>query len=114
MDPDATHRPGQARLLEHPSPRAGETRRLLRDLDTTGLRAARAWTTAFAAATAAAARRPDPSRRWGIRLDTTAGPWLSLGIHLDFRAPLVDLHLPWLIVSVGRVYAGGRWQARLG
>lgn len=28
-------------------------------------------------------------------------PWFSLGLHVDHKAPLVDLHLPGVIVSAG-------------
>lgn len=29
-------------------------------------------------------------------------PYLSLGIHIDPRRPIIDLHLGWLIVALGR------------
>lgn len=48
-----------------------------------------------------------PSRRWRVRIDAFPGPWVSLGIHLDFGTPLIDLHIGWWLVSVGRLYAGG-------
>jgi hypothetical protein len=44
--------------------------------------------------------------RWWM-LQWSINGWLSLGIHVDFRkrstyGPYVDLHLGWVIVSVGR------------
>ena len=29
--------------------------------------------------------------------------FVSLGIHLDWRTPTLDLHLPWLTIQIGRV-----------
>lgn len=29
------------------------------------------------------------------------GPYISFGLHLDPRRPLLDLHLVWLIVAIG-------------
>jgi hypothetical protein len=50
----------------------------------------------------------DPGRHWGIRLDQHIGPWISLGLHIDLGSPLVDLHIGWWLVSIGRIYRGGR------
>jgi hypothetical protein len=30
-----------------------------------------------------------------------AGPYASLGVHVDLGRPLLDLHLGWLIVALG-------------
>jgi hypothetical protein len=54
----------------------------------------------------------DRGRRWGIRIDPFPGPWFSIGIHVDVLHPVVDLHLVWWLVSLGRIYHGGRWQWR--
>lgn len=45
-------------------------------------------------------------RHWGLRIDDCSGPWVSLGVHLDFQAPLVDLHVVWWLISFGRLYPG--------
>lgn len=37
---------------------------------------------------------------WAIQL--YRAPYISLGVHIDLRRPLVDLHIGWLIVSFGR------------
>lgn len=37
---------------------------------------------------------------WAVQL--YRGAYVSLGLHLDFRRPYVDLHLGWIIVSIGR------------
>ena len=29
------------------------------------------------------------------------GPYISVGLHIDVRRPVLDLHLGWLIVAVG-------------
>lgn len=41
-------------------------------------------------------------RGWRIQLHSYAGPWASLGIHVDL-APQVDLHLGWLMIRAGRL-----------
>lgn len=54
-------------------------------------------------------------RAWDIQ----AGPnwWLSLGFHVDHTDPSVTLHLPGVIVAVGRLkqpgftYSARRWIA---
>jgi len=37
---------------------------------------------------------------WSVQL--YIGRYVSLGVHVDFARPYVDLHLGWLIVSIGR------------
>lgn len=37
---------------------------------------------------------------WAVQL--YRAPYVSLGVHIDFRRPLLDLHIGWLIVSFGR------------
>lgn len=37
---------------------------------------------------------------WAVQL--YVGRYVSLGVHVDFARPYVDLHLGWLIVSIGR------------
>lgn len=39
-----------------------------------------------------------------IKVQTVKGPWLSLGIHVDFQRPHVDLHILWWIITIGRDY----------
>jgi len=41
--------------------------------------------------------------RWLI-IDTVAGPWFSLGFHIDFKRPYLDLHLMWWIITIGNYY----------
>lgn len=36
---------------------------------------------------------------WAVQL--YRAPYISLGIHVDFRRPYVDLHVGWFIFSVG-------------
>lgn len=38
----------------------------------------------------------------GIAVQVYRERYLSLGIHIDFARPYVDLHILWLIVSLGR------------
>lgn len=38
-------------------------------------------------------------RWWAIQLYVNR--YVSLGIHVDFHRPLVDLHLGWVIVALG-------------
>lgn len=42
-------------------------------------------------------------RRYFI-ISQTRGPWFSLGIHVDFQGRFIDLHIGWLIVTIGRPY----------
>ena len=37
---------------------------------------------------------------WAVQLYVNR--YLSLGVHLDWQRPLLDLHLGWLIVALGR------------
>lgn len=37
--------------------------------------------------------------RWAVQL--YLAPYISLGVHIDLRRPYIDLHLLWLIVSLG-------------
>jgi hypothetical protein len=37
---------------------------------------------------------------WAVQLYRNR--YVSLGVHVDFRRPYVDLHLGWLIISLGR------------
>lgn len=39
--------------------------------------------------------------RWDIQC--AWNPWLSVGFHIDHKAPLVDLHLPLILITFGRV-----------
>lgn len=45
------------------------------------------------------------SRRWGVYVFRVArgAPMVSLGIHIDLHTPRVDLHLPLVLVSIGRI-----------
>ncbi len=45
------------------------------------------------------------SRKWMVRI--TSHPWshlLTLGIHIDLRHPLIEIHLGPFIISAGRFY----------
>ncbi len=42
-----------------------------------------------------------PTYRWAIQAGRN--PWFSLGLHFDHRGPFVQLHLPGVIVTIGRV-----------
>jgi len=37
---------------------------------------------------------------WAVQLYRAR--YASLGVHMDFRMPYVDLHCGWIIVSIGR------------
>lgn len=37
---------------------------------------------------------------WAVQLYVNR--YVSLGFHIDFQRPLIDLHLGWLIVALGR------------
>lgn len=39
-----------------------------------------------------------------MKIHTIRGPWFSLGFHVDFQAPCVDIHFIWWIVTIGRSY----------
>lgn len=43
-------------------------------------------------------------RRWGVHIFRGGGgyPWFSLGIHLDWHTPTLDLHIGRSLVQVGR------------
>lgn len=45
-----------------------------------------------------------PRPRWRVRL--VRNPWLSLGLHVDHHGPFIQLHLPGVIVTAGRVHGG--------
>lgn len=36
-----------------------------------------------------------------MRVDTLFGPWLSLGLHIDFKHRHVDLHFLWWTIVIG-------------
>lgn len=47
-------------------------------------------------------------RRFGLRVDTYPGPWVSLGVHVHVWPADVahaDLHIGWWLVTVGRHYS---------
>lgn len=50
-------------------------------------------------------------RSWRVCVLWFAGPWISLGIHVDM-APSLHLHLGWLVLSCGRLRDHDRegWQ----
>lgn len=37
-------------------------------------------------------------------IDTVVGPWFSLGFHIDFKRPYIDIHFWWLIITIGNYY----------
>ena len=39
-----------------------------------------------------------------MSIDSCPGPWLSLGVHIDWQAPHVTLHIGWWQVTIGRLY----------
>ncbi len=41
-------------------------------------------------------------RRW-FYASTCRGPWASIGVHVDFAGPFVDVHIGWWIISIGRL-----------
>lgn len=50
-------------------------------------------------------------RLWDVQADTNW--WLSLGLHVDHTDPSITLHLPGVIVCVGRAKQPGfRWSLR--
>ena len=44
---------------------------------------------------------PKRDYRWRVRF--ARNPWFSLGLHVDHHDPFVSLHLPGVIVTVGRI-----------
>lgn len=46
----------------------------------------------------------DNPRRFMVFVETIAGPWFSLGFHIDFQAPKIDIHFIWWILSIGWLY----------
>lgn len=38
--------------------------------------------------------------KW-LLIDTIAGPWFSLGFHIDFQRPCLDIHFIWWIITIG-------------
>ena len=45
--------------------------------------------------------------RYGLRIDYFLGPWISLGMHVHFwpiKESHIDLHLGWLLITIGRHY----------
>lgn len=44
-------------------------------------------------------------RRWDVQY--CANWWISLGLHVDHKDPSMTLHLPGLIVAVGRLKQPG-------
>ncbi len=56
-------------------------------------------------------------RQYGLRVDMMAGAWLSVGAHIHvwpLREAHIDLHLLWLILTIGRQYAAAPFEARVG
>lgn len=41
--------------------------------------------------------------KW-LLIDTIAGPWFSLGFHIDFQRPYLDIHFIWWIITIGNYY----------
>lgn len=39
-----------------------------------------------------------------MKVEKVAGPWLSLGFHVDFQKRYVDLHIAWWIITIGKDY----------
>ncbi len=39
-----------------------------------------------------------------VRVDVIAGPWFSLGFHIDFQKCYVDIHVVWWIITIGSDY----------
>jgi len=50
---------------------------------------------------------PYPGRlvelRW-LLIDQVGGPWISLGFHIDFSRPYLDIHFIWWIITIGNYY----------
>ena len=47
---------------------------------------------------------------WALQLQR--GEYFSLGAHLDWGKPYLDLHLFWFILSIGKNPVMGHWQDR--
>lgn len=41
-----------------------------------------------------------------VHVETVRGPWVSLGLHVDWQAPHVTLYAGWWVVTFGRLYEG--------
>lgn len=45
-----------------------------------------------------------------MKINTIKGPWMSLGIHIDFKHRHVDLHIIWWVIVIGNtiepIYCG--------
>lgn len=55
----------------------------------------------------AAADRAGFSRRWGVHVfQASRAPFLSLGVHVDWHTPTLDLHVGRTQVQIGR----NNWQ----
>lgn len=39
-----------------------------------------------------------------LSVETIRGPWVSLGIHIDFQQRYMDLHVLWWIITIGEDY----------
>lgn len=39
-----------------------------------------------------------------MRIETVRGPWVSMGIHIDFQRWYIDIHFIWWIITVGEDY----------
>jgi hypothetical protein len=50
-------------------------------------------------------RRKDVLRRWDVQRGHN--PWLSLGFHFDHTDPSLTLHLPFVILAMGRLKQPG-------
>lgn len=47
-------------------------------------------------------------RKWDLQI--AWNPWFSLGIHIDHTDPSVTLHLPGIMIAIGRCKQPGlRW-----
>ena len=60
---------------------------------------------------------PIPGRVIDFRyfsVDTVAGPWFSLGFHVDFQHRYIDLHFIWWIITIGSSYGRGKMVLRCG
>ena len=48
--------------------------------------------------------------KWGVKVRTDIAPWISFGIHLDFRHLHLDVHVLWWVIVIGNtvdpVYCG--------
>lgn len=39
-----------------------------------------------------------------IHVDTIAGPWFSLGLHVDFQHRYIDVHFIWWIITLFAIF----------